>query len=238
MSLNAWQTIDNQYLRWGMMASVLIHSLIGWVLFYKPMDVKSVKAFKPMIVLNQPKLKQQQPVEYQQEQSMKVDHVLKKTFPGRMTTSQLMKSQSRFEPSLQGLKAADHFLPFDKRTQTDMRVPDMKRSTMLPTFAGDKISNPDYLDYSQSIRHRIKRQTLTVSKNRIVRNEGIVCINFVVRSDGRLKQYKVDEVCSSDDKALRGVVIKSLLDSNPFTPFPEHLSFPELTFKLKFTFRL
>jgi hypothetical protein len=107
----------------------------------------------------------------------------------------------------------------------------------IPVFQSEKITNPKYLNYNQSIREKIRAHAYQFIDNPEFTG-GEVYLTFVVASDGRLRNLKVLEHRTHATEFLRQAGVKSVKAAQPFDPFPEGLSFSELTFNVVISFQL
>ena len=120
-----------------------------------------------------------------------------------------------------------------KPAQMD-RMP-VERRISVPPIKSEKINNPIYLNYYQSVRMRIKEQAY---RNYTDYTSGEVYLTFVLLSDGSLKQLKLIEEKTNANSSLRTVGLKSIKESNPFPPFPADLRYPELSFNVVISFEV
>lgn len=93
-----------------------------------------------------------------------------------------------------------------------------------------------YLNYYQTIRERIRNFVLENYPRFIACGE--VCLYFVLLSDGSLKEIKVVEERSSQNRLLKDVAEKSVSQAAPFSSFPKDLSQAQLSFNVIISFEL
>ena len=93
-----------------------------------------------------------------------------------------------------------------------------------------------YLNYYQTIRERIRNFVLENYPRFIACGE--VCLYFVLLSDGSLKEIKVVEERSSQNRLLKDVAKKSVSQAAPFSSFPKDLSQAQLSFNVIISFEL
>ena len=165
--------------------------------------------------------------------------------PGKNISSPLMDKayakQKIISPKDIALKNKEISSPFLKdRLYEDLKIShnkepvlpklDMsKKKVSLPDIEQPKIKNPAYLGYYQEIRERIK---LAAYSNYTGLEEGEVCLSFVIKSDGGIKEVKILDERSSDSAYLKDVSIKSIHDSSPYPAFPKELNYPQLSFNV------
>ncbi|MCM8770979.1 MAG: TonB family protein, partial [Candidatus Omnitrophica bacterium] len=104
--------------------------------------------------------------------------------------------------------------------------------TFLAVDSG-KVDNPNYLNYYQTIRERIKRAAYQIYSRR---DKGEVYVSFAIFSDGRLQGVRIIEDKSSPNPYLREISIKSIQNASPFPPFPRELNYPQLSFNIIISF--
>lgn len=92
-----------------------------------------------------------------------------------------------------------------------------------------------YLSYSQAIREKIKESI----KRNYARyyEDGDVTLFFILKSDGKLARFDIDRENSTKNNKLLKIAVSSLNESVPFSPFPEGLSFNELSFHVTISFK-
>ena len=125
----------------------------------------------------------------------------------------------------------------EENFDTDFQADEIKPRISVPFLESDKTKNPKYLSYNQAISERIKRQAYTYIHHPQF-EDGHVCLTFVLTSSGILKDLRINDHLTSANAYLRDVSLKSILESNPFPPFPKDLNFFELTFNVAITFEV
>lgn len=92
-----------------------------------------------------------------------------------------------------------------------------------------------YLLYSQAIREKIKENL----KRNYARyyEDGDVTLFFILKSDGNLARFDIDRENSTKNNKLLKIAVSSLSESVPFSPFPEGLTFKELSFHVTISFK-
>jgi len=103
----------------------------------------------------------------------------------------------------------------------------------LPADNSEKIHNPKYLNYSQTVRERIKRAAY---QNYTRHDTGQVYLSFAISSDGTLQAVRLIEEKSVENQYLRGIALKSIQDASPFPKFPKELNYPQLSFNIIISF--
>ena len=111
--------------------------------------------------------------------------------------------------------------------ETESPKPNIKLDT-----AARKIA---YVGYYDLIRQKIKYNLFKMYRPR--NRQGEVYVEFILGSDGRLKDAQVLNEKSSQSTHLQEVTIKALRQSSPFPPFPEELNDPEINFNVVISFR-
>jgi len=111
----------------------------------------------------------------------------------------------------------------------------VKRKVFVPALKSEKIDNPHYQSYYETVRSMIKKRAYA---NYSKLDEGEAYLTFVVLSDGTLRQVQLIEEKTSANEYLRQVSLKSIQECNPFPLFPADLNYPELSFNVIISFEL
>ena len=128
-------------------------------------------------------------------------------------------------------------LKLDKKRIPIVKTLDRNRQISVPMFKSQKISNPKYLSYNQSIRQKIKSRAYSFVSHPDF-EAGEVYLTFVLASNGSLKKIKIIESRTRANKYLRNVGLRSIKESSPFVSFPKDLNYPELTFNIVISFEI
>ncbi len=142
--------------------------------------------------------------------------------PVRESVRDMSKLQRDFHP---GIKKIPKIIPRDR-----------ERIVRIPEFRSEKITNPRYLGYKETMQQKIK-QRINAYARRYAFDVGEVYLTFVVASSGALRQVKVVESKTNANAAFREACLRSVRESSPFPPFPQDLAYPELPFKILITSR-
>ena len=114
---------------------------------------------------------------------------------------------------------------------------DSGRKIDIPVFQSEKITNPKYLSYNETIRQKIRQRAYAYVDHPDFK-AGEVYLTFVLGADGVLKQIKIIEDKTHANNYLRSIGQRSIQESSPFSPFPKDLSYPELTFNVVISFEV
>ena len=142
--------------------------------------------------------------------------------PVREAVRDMSKLSRNFHP---GLKKIPKIIPRDR-----------ERIVRIPEFRSEKITNPRYLGYKETMQQKIKRR-INAYARRYAFDVGEVYLTFVVAASGKLLQVKVVESKTNANAAFREACLRSVRESSPFPPFPQDLAYPELPFKILITSR-
>ncbi|HQO57504.1 MAG TPA: hypothetical protein PLT76_02125 [Candidatus Omnitrophota bacterium] len=112
---------------------------------------------------------------------------------------------------------------------------DSKRQIFVPVLSSEKISNPNYMNYQQHIRNKIKSQA-NIFKDDPRFQSGEVYLTFVLGADGQLKDIRIIDQKTRASEFLRRVSLRSIKEASPFPPFPFELKYPELPFNVSISF--
>jgi outer membrane biosynthesis protein TonB len=112
---------------------------------------------------------------------------------------------------------------------------DDKRIT-VPLLKSEKITNPKYLSYNDTIRQKIRQKAFNYVDHPDFK-QGEVYLTFILDSSGVLKDVKIIDSKTHANDYLRSVGLKSVRGSAPFPPFPKDLNYPDLTFNIVISFQ-
>jgi len=111
-----------------------------------------------------------------------------------------------------------------------------KKSVQTPNIPGEVFQSPEYKNYYQIVREKIRRQAY---RNYRHIQEGEVFLTFTLTRSGELKEAHVDTTKSADDEYLRRIALESVQESSPFPEFPIKLQDKEqLAFNVIISFEL
>ncbi len=111
-----------------------------------------------------------------------------------------------------------------------------KKSVQTPNIPGEVFQTPEYKNYYQIVREKIRRQAY---RNYRHIQEGEVFLTFTLTRSGELKEAHVDTAKSIDDEYLRRIALESVQQSSPFPEFPIKLQDKEqLAFNVIISFEL
>lgn len=94
----------------------------------------------------------------------------------------------------------------------------------------------ELLKYQHSIRKWISSHKIYPGIARRKGIEGVVTVSFSISKNGRLKDIKL--ITSSNYEILDKAAIRTINNSDPFTPFPESINKNELRLRLAISFKL
>ncbi len=124
-----------------------------------------------------------------------------------------------------------------KQKKIPVHLPSLnsKRQVVVPFLSSEKITNPNYVNYQDHIRNKIKNQA-----NHFVNDpqfqDGEVYLTFILHSDGGLKDIKIIDQKTHASAFLQSISMRSIKESSPFPPFPFELKYPELSFNVMISF--
>ena len=106
----------------------------------------------------------------------------------------------------------------------------IKLSTVEMEFSAKLVPNTAYLTYSNFLRERIRRSLY--NKFSDINDRGMVCLKFVLNSNGTLLEYRIIEDKTSASDKLQRMAINGLREASPFPPLPKELDSPVATFSV------
>ena len=152
----------------------------------------------------------------------------------------LKKSSDKFPVFSKQVKDISKFtkkVSLDKKRMPQIKTLDFERKMSVEFVKSEKITNPGYISYKQTIWEMVRRQALS-HENAEDFDEGQVYLTFIVNTDGKLGGVKIIEARTFASTALRNLAYGFVKDSAPFPPFPQDLGYPQLTFNVIISFSL
>ncbi len=213
--------MENKIFRYAFIASLLIH--IGFLMqlsnvkiHSKAIPVKTIEVVYPKLALK----KKAEPVKPVSQKGMKVD--LKQ----EAVAKEKQKDISSFMKDLSKMK--NEFLSQAQKPKI-VEGKRHKRRVTVPAVEIHEIKNPQYVQYYQIVRNRIKDRAYA---NYGKFDAGEVYLTFILDSAGTLKRIKVIEERTRANQYLRQISMRSVEESSPFPSFPAELQYPELSFNV------
>ncbi|MFA5260022.1 MAG: hypothetical protein WC450_02205 [Candidatus Omnitrophota bacterium] len=221
---------ETRIFRFSMITSALLHSLVFTGLFYGQLFyVQNTPHI--MEIVYQQEIKEPVPDQKirQEIKPLKEDPVVPSP---KILTPKDLSSVSMKTP--QNVKAP---VQLSKQKKFPVQISDLgtKRQILVPILSSEKISNPNYLNYQQHIRNKIKSQA-NIFKDDPRFQTGEVYLTFILGSDGQLKDIRIIDQKTRASEFLRRVSLRSIKESSPFPPFPFELKYPELSFNVSISF--
>ncbi len=142
------------------------------------------------------------------------------------------------DPTLKDVAKFDKSVAFNtKEMPSQLSALGGERKIDVPVLKSEKITNPKYLSYNDTIRQKIRQRAYIYIDNPDFES-GEVYLTFVVFSNGTLSQVKVIEEKTHASEYIKNIGIRSIQESSPFPSFPKDLNYPELTFNVVISFKL
>ncbi len=228
--------MGNKLFYWALSCSLLIHGALIYSLSLSRAKKFSKPPKSPEIVYKILEKKRSFSVKKQ----FKDLEVIKKTKPVRYDVELLSKKQG-FLPligqNIRDISKLKRNFRIDRK-QTPKIIPlDRERKISIPLLKSEKITNPRYLSYNQTIRQKIRQRAYSYV-NHADFEAGRVYLTFIVSSKGFLKKINIVEEKTSANAYLRKTGLRSIKESSPFPPFPQDLKYPELTFNVVISFEV
>jgi outer membrane biosynthesis protein TonB len=112
----------------------------------------------------------------------------------------------------------------------------LKKVTDLPDVPGEIARTPEYKNYYQIIRERIRRLAYYNYKKV---EEGEVFLTFSISAEGALLNLSINDEKSAKSDYLRDIAARSVKDAAPYPGFPEKLkNSDKLAFNVIISFEL
>ncbi|MFA5038738.1 MAG: TonB family protein [Candidatus Omnitrophota bacterium] len=127
-----------------------------------------------------------------------------------------------------------------KKTETlakiDAPETSKKRAVQTPNVPGETYQTPEYKNYYQIVREKIRRQAYRNYKRL---QQGDIFLTFILSASGELMESRVIREKSSTDAYLQSIALESVRLSAPFPQFPPKLkSKDRLSFNVIISFEL
>ncbi|HBG60987.1 MAG: hypothetical protein A2Y03_10990 [Omnitrophica WOR_2 bacterium GWF2_38_59] len=228
--------MENRIFYYALVISLVIHIVVINLLSFSRVVLKEPKLIKQLEVTYNKVTPKHDVVEKKLAKSIKSIKEQKKTKKVDILSKD-EKVLPSFSQNIKDMTKLTGKLKLDKKRAPMIQTSDMNRQISVPMFKSEKISNPKYLSYNQSIRQKIKSRAYTFV-NHPDFSAGEIYLTFVLGSDGALKQVKIIESKTKANEYLRDIGLRSISESAPFAPFPEDLNYPELTFNIVISFEV
>ncbi|VAX37149.1 hypothetical protein MNBD_UNCLBAC01-761 [hydrothermal vent metagenome] len=228
--------MGNRLFQISLIVSLLIHSIL--IIYLSHVKQKSVKKISKPIEVVYREIEMQKILK--PKPSSKVLKLIKKNESKHHNVKILSKKHDMFSPIGKHIRDISKFSgrpKLDRKYIPKITPRDTQRKISIPLLKSEKITNPRYLSYNQSIRARIRQRAYTYV-NHVNFVAGNVYLTFILASDGLLKNLQIIEEKTSANNYLRQTGLRSIQESSPFPPFPQDLKYPELTFNVVISFEV
>jgi hypothetical protein len=219
--------MEDRIFRYSLILSLVIHIFALWKLSYSNLHFK-VKTIKKIEVIY-PRVTVQKKIDSSvvaPQKGMKVDLMQ------QAKAAEEQKNISSFMKDLSKIK--DEFIQQAQKPKI-VEQKKHKRRVSVPAIENREIKNPQYIQYYQIVRTRIKNRAYA---NYAKLDAGEVYLTFILDAAGSLKRIKVIEERTRANQYLRQISIRSIEESNPFPPFPPELPYPELSFNVVISYEV
>ncbi len=137
---------------------------------------------------------------------------------------------------------------FKPETEKEIKKHPVKKETPVQketTDKNEKIAEfkdldaqeiPFFLDYYQTIREKIHRQTIYPDLARRNLTEGTTSLSFILADNGELKKVGIKK--SSGNNLLDRTAVWFIKRASPFSPFPEALKQRQLKLSVQISYKL
>ncbi|MDD5614120.1 MAG: TonB family protein [Candidatus Omnitrophica bacterium] len=145
--------------------------------------------------------------------------------------------QEQIEAEVKDAFVADNnFLSSEREAyQQDFYTFDENQVVSLSSKMDSEDIPKSVLDYYSSIREEIKKRAFYYKPQEGI---GAVTVIFGIDSGGIIRNLVVDELRSTDRKALRSAALKSVKQASPFAHFPDEIKSDFITFSITIEFEL
>lgn len=111
----------------------------------------------------------------------------------------------------------------------------IKKKISLPPIEMAKINNPNYINYYQIVREKIRR---CAYQNYTHNETGEVYVSFVISNDGNINDARLVEEKTAASSYLKDISLKSIKNASPFPDFPKELDYSQLSFNIIISFEI
>ncbi|MBP9853494.1 MAG: energy transducer TonB [Candidatus Omnitrophica bacterium] len=146
------------------------------------------------------------------------------------------KKFSMFNQEVKDISKLSKKVSLDRKMTPSIKTFDSNRRISVDLIRSEKITNPKYISYNQTIWQRIRAKAYSYFDLEDF-EEGQVYLTFIINASGELEALQIIEERTRADEYLRSVGMRSVKDSAPFPPFPSDLTFPQLTFNVVISFK-
>lgn len=227
--------MSNRFFYSAILVSLIIHLAVIVVLSAERAKLRTKRMKSPEIVYQQihvtkpkPKEEVKAPIKIEKKEEIKTKNV--EILSKKSRDFSPMQDSSKLSPKLiKDINQDKKILPSPNNIMKERKIE-------VPLLKSEKITNPKYLNYNDTIRYRIKQRAIEMVEE-LKLHPGDVYLTFVLKSDGTLLQAKIIEERSNADSYLKKLGLRIIQESGPFTPFPKDLSYPELTFNIIISFK-
>lgn len=143
---------------------------------------------------------------------------------------------SVFDKEVKDISKFSKKVSLDKKRTPKIKTLDLDRKMSVDLIRSEKITNPKYISYNQTIWQRIRNKAYSYFDKEDF-EEGQVYLTFIINAKGDLEAIKIIEDKTFADEYLRSIGMRSVKDSAPFPPFPQDLTYPQLTFNVVISFK-
>lgn len=226
---------QNKIFYYCLACSMMVHlAILGGLVFHK---AKNLRKLKREIEVTYIKVKPQPANE--NKTVYKDVKVVKNSQP--LPKVDFMSSKPNADDFVAGAakdvsKFSNNF-QMDRKKTPQIAMLEVENANSAPGMKSEKITNPQYLNYNESIRQKIKERAYQYVKHKDF-EAGSVYLTFSVTKDGTLQDVKIIEARTKANGYLREIGPKSVREAGPFAPFPKDLNYPELTFNVVMSFEV
>ena len=221
--------MEDRFFKYAVIVSLLLHGVLFVRLYITPKK-EAVKKESELSyrIIRPPELRTEA-----YAQAMKQTAEMPVSMTGLQVPVDSPGAQALSSLSREGLDLEAQFKVFEREPE---KVKGLKvtKEVSVPMLKSEKINTPAYATYYQIVRDRIRERAYS---NYTKLSMGEVYLTFVIKANGSLAQLQIMENKSAANDFLRDVGMNSVKEAAPFPPFPQDLSYPELTFNVQISFQ-
>ena len=126
-----------------------------------------------------------------------------------------------------------------QKSPAEIKTLEIERKVMVTPLDTDKITNPQYLSYEESLRKSIEKSIEKNLESRLYNHvdnpkfdSGKVYVTFVLLASGHLRDIQIRSDKTLANAYLQDISLRTVKEAGPFPPFPKGFNYPEFTFNI------
>lgn len=222
--------MEQRIFQLSLTTSALFHAVVLAVFYFSNISY-SARPFQTVEVIYHTELKV---LPQSQPPPQKIQRVRQARIAPR---PELLEKKGLSDQMLQTMDKERVKLDLPEKQPARISSADGKRHISVPMVRSEKITSPQYVNYYEQIRSRIRNRAYFYVNDPDF-DVGEVYLSFILLSNGDLKQIRINDQRSRASQYLRSVGLRTIQEASPFPPFPSDLKYPELSFNVVIAFEM